>query len=134
MANDTGPATPESMGAVNVDINGECSDPSHDEDIAPDYSGVVAMNDFVVIWPVRPPKTKGAIVIPEGAKTTEIGRDEGTILMVGPKCKLGFEVGDHVYYYRHAGSWQVAPEVDNKLIRLMKEVEIYARRKREGEE
>lgn len=130
-------ATPADMGAVSVSLGDDDDDGGHDltlvDDTPPDYSDIVPMGDFILVWPVKAPNKKGSIIIPEGARTSDIGRDEGIVLQVGPDCKRGLVIGDLVFYYRHAGSWQVAPDEDTKLVRLMKDHEVYGRRKRESE-
>ena len=130
--------TPEDMGAVSVTLTenedgDETADITHDEDVAPDISFMEPYNDFIIVWPRRPPKKQGKIIIPEGARTTEVTPDEGEVLAVGPNCKSDLNVGDYVYYWRHAGSWQLAPGHDRKLVRLMKDTEIYGRKKEESE-
>lgn len=128
------PATPEDMGAVSVtltesDDGDEDAEITSDADVAPDCSGMEPFNNFILVWPRRPPKKKGKIIIPEGARTTEVTPDEGEVLAVGPRCTEGLKRGDYVYYWRHAGSWQLAPGDDRKLIRLMKDTEVYGRKK-----
>lgn len=122
----------EDMGSVEVDVSGDLeASRVSSEDIPPDCQGGQAMNDFLIIWPARPPKKIGNLIVPEGVRAAEASRDEGEVLAVGPEIKNDIRVGDYVYYWKHAGSWQAAPSNSMKNVRVIKDSEVYFIRSRE---
>ncbi len=120
----------EDMGAVSVsldDTDAEKEAKEAEERTPPDLSDMIPLNDFLVIWPAKAEKHSGKIHLLEGSSAATKGPapDEGEVLAAGPDCKLA-KVGDYTFFWKHAGSIQF---LGGKSVRLIKEREIYAKRK-----
>jgi len=96
-------------------------------EVAPDLSDYQCLHNFLVIWPDSVPRHKGKIVLPAGlTNPNQIEEpDEGLVLAAGGDCSAAKQ-GDHVAYWKNAGSWQ---RMKGKRVRVLRETEIYLVRK-----
>jgi chaperonin GroES len=91
-------------------------DDSYREEVHP-----VGTRILIKVDPVEE-KTQGGIVIPKSAVETEIvSAESGTVVAIGDIAFQGYgepwcEVGDHVYFLRHAGVIKKIGEEDYRII------------------